>query len=269
MSRSRSGRTTGVLRLPTGGDRRTLRCMSRTSTVVALLALAAIVPASAQPAAGRTPSAAEWAILEQVIREAPRHTTSGLAYAIESRSRNGDEISTRTERYQPGGDPEWMLVSVDGAAPSSRDLRRYEPSEERGAMPAYADIAETNTTGARVVAASPNELIFALPEAAADQIPEQAGDFAQYVSTWMTIDVSDPNRPWVQSVRVFADQEFRPIVATRVESFEVVISYAERRDVAAFVATDVAFRVRGSALSRQFDVDARTQFTDVRRVGMP
>lgn len=225
-----------------------------------LLTLILTIATPMSAAGSASASAAMPAIVERAIGNMPP-VTEGWAYTRETLRRDGNRI----ERFDPGAEPSWRLLAVDGREPTREELADYaeeiaeRKERNRPGTNDFEGLAEPE--GWEKLDESGERVSFRFrprSEAFDNRAP------AERLRGEMTI---LKNVPYVESFRLYNTEPFRVKLVARIEHIETEIRM-ERLGERTYLPSAVFTSVRGSALGlKGIDEQITLRYSDFRYVG--
>jgi hypothetical protein len=197
-------------------------------------------------------------VVVAMIENGPQNAVSRCGYV---RHRQRDDGSVR-ERYLPGGlETPWILLSVDGRAPSVKEKRRYLAKREKRSTrrhPLAFDIREIADAGSwSVVGEKDGEATFHFKL-------EPTRDFGVRVAPMIRgILVIDPARNQPKKIRIESVEPVYVKPFVRITEYWKEMGFAWNEEVDAATLIAVVTHQRGSAFGiKSIDKNQRTRYGD-------
>lgn len=186
-------------------------------------------------------------------------------YTVTSRDRDGLMVERHVATRPPA--TRWQLLTQDGAAPTSRDLSRYEKIRERRER----ERVERSKRGDDVLASmiEPGSLVLESETATRatyrfrmNGAHARAGKFAEHLRGVMTV---DKTVPFVDFVELRSIQDIRAMTGVNLDHFEMTLRFAVHDDTGAIVPTSIRTKIHGRAFFvKEIDEDSEVVFSDFR-----
>ena len=184
-----------------------------------------------------TPAAADPSV-EAVRAEAARIGPVAFERTVDVTDRSGTTVR-RIERFTPHGRDgrgNWVLVSVDGRAPTDRERRDHAREVAKVPAPGYWRLATILSGPFTVTRDGAGQTVHRFQPLAAGSVQTQRGDISANLAAEARIDTV-AGRPVVQTIRIFAPQSFSMMGVARMNRFDSRNDYAPDRNGVPTLAT--------------------------------
>lgn len=140
--------------------------------------------------------------------------------------KTGSARKVMVERYDPRRPlaGRWSLVSVDGRAPSAKELEQSRKAK-RGPVPSYAELAKWFGATATRADTAPGHVIYRFGRLPAGALKIGSHDASADTQAEAFVNVKG-NAPFVERVRFTSSKGFRMMMVASVKSMDVTSRYA-------------------------------------------
>lgn len=190
-----------------------------------------------------------------------RYDQTEWSYTKSTSSKDGRRVE-RHDASQPDGD-RWSLVTIDGRAPTSREIREYQrekkkESEERKKR--ANDRQEIDRSTLRLISETAESATFRFHPRTSRWIDEST---ARAVAGTLVVRKEDE---WVERLELRVDEEIRPFPGVTVSEFELSLQFSRDAESGEIVPSTIQSRIRGRAfLVKSLDDDRTTHYSEFSR----
>ena len=207
-----------------------------------LLALAA-TPAVADP------------LQDQLVAGMRATRTAEVAFtALTHAESTGSTAHDIASRYDGHGG--WTLVSVDGHAPTAKQVR--DAAKRRAPLPSYARLADWFGSPAQRIGGAGGEAIYRFAHLPAGTLKLGSHDASADAQAEASVATAG-GHPYVTRVRFTSTASFRMMLVAKVERFAITSTYAPLPDGRVF-PTGVETRFEGSMMGKAGAIATRTRY---------
>lgn len=179
--------------------------------------------------------------------------------------RTGSARKVLVERYDPraGAGQRWSLVSVDGHAPSAKDVEQSRKSR-KGTTPSYHELAEWFGAPAVRTDTAPGYVTYRFSRLPAGVMKIGSHDASADTQAEAIVNVKG-KMPFVERVRFTSTKGFRMMMVASVQSIDVSARYASLSN-GAIVPVASASVINGSMLGRSGQITTAVTFASFEAV---
>jgi hypothetical protein len=181
-------------------------------------------------------------------------------------TRGGESFSARFDPSRPAEDA-WTLVSQGGVEGLSKEMRRLfdglaDEEEPDSDVVLGGEDEEGESFGEQLGGAfallreDDAEAAFTFAPSQVGSADEEPPDFLSALSGELIIDKA---APLISSMRIFAEESFKPAPIARITAFEVTMGYAEVEPGGPVAMVLLDTHVAGSALFQEFEEAVRIE----------
>lgn len=165
-------------------------------------------------------------------------------------------LTTKTDRFhakQPLG-KQWLLLKVDGEAPSEKQLTAYQKEVGEQPIPGFHRLSTLLAGKPAKISHKGQQVIYHWPQLAKGALGTKGPDISRNLSGEAIVDTSGPT-PRLSRVRVFAAKPFSVMVVAKIRSFNAISEYETNADGATFLTrqsteVDATIPFKGSGITR-------------------
>lgn len=179
--------------------------------------------------------------------------------------RTGSARKVLVERYDPRGQigQRWLLISVDGHAPSGKDVEQSRKSR-RGTTPSYRELAEWFGAPAARSDTAPGYVTYRFSRLPVGTMKIGSHDASADTQAEALVNVKG-RTPFVERVRFTSSKGFRMMMVASVQSIEVSARYAQLSSGAIVPATSSSV-INGSMLGKSGQITTAVTFASFEAV---
>lgn len=211
-----------------------------------------------------TPATAD-PLQDQVLAAMRRTDTSDVAFTDTTRiERTGAAAQVIVVRYDPraAAGRRWTVVSVNGRAPTAKELAQITKAANTSPLPAYARLARWFGGPATRVAQGPGSVTYRFARLPAGVL--KIGNHDASADTVADAVVNTAGRvPFVERVRFASTQPFRMMLVARVDRYVFTSAYAPLPDGRPF-ATSTDSDLSGSLMGKGGSLRTVTRYVPQR-----
>ncbi|MGI8437273.1 MAG: hypothetical protein ACR2NX_10265 [Chthoniobacterales bacterium] len=172
------------------------------------------------------------------------------------------------ERFDPAkpGDQRWTFVSVDGRAPTAKEMRDYRDSLSKRRPAYYGRVAEyfTNAANKNVDAQGRAHFHFAAMPKGTVMVGDS--DLSAHIAGDVLVDTTSGDAPFLSEVHFNSTTPTRVKLIAKIDRFDTTTRYRLLPDGKP-VPSEFESEMSGSLLGKSGTIRTRITFSDYRRVG--
>lgn len=172
------------------------------------------------------------------------------------------------ERFDPAkpGDQRWTFVSVDGRAPTAKEMRDYRDSLPKRRPAYYGRVAEYFASPASKSLDAQGRTLFHFATMPKETVMAGDTDLSAHISGDVLVDTSSGAAPFLSEVRFHSTTPTRVKLIAKIDRFETTTRYRFLPDGKP-VPSEFESEMSGSLLGKSGTIRTRIIFSDYRRVG--
>lgn len=224
--------------------------------VIATAAFAATAPMAARADA----------LQDRVVAAARQVPPTGFAFTQTTRAeQTGSAAKLFVSRYDPAQPVgrRWTLVSIDGAAPTPKQVASAAKRSKDQTPASYADLAKWFGSAATRVAETPTSVTYRFARLPAGTVKIASHDASADTVADAVVDTSG-RVPVVTRIRYVSTTPFRMALVAKVERYVFTSSFRLLDGVPVPATTEG--EMKGSLLGKSGAIVTRTSYSDMRAV---
>lgn len=172
---------------------------------------------------------------------------------------------TYVTSYDPrrGPDDRWRLVSIDGRAPTPKELHKSRKAK-RASVPTYADLAKWLGSPAIRTGGPGGTVIYRYPRLPAGTLKLGSHDASANTSAEVLVNPG-AGAPYVERIRFSSIKSFRMMLVASVRSMAFVSRYRRLSD-GQMVPVDVASTITGSMMGKSGELQTTVSYAEWQKV---
>jgi len=210
--------------------------------------------------------------------------SKNFAYTKTETKQDSKEQSSTVERFNPGSDPQWSLISSNGETPTQEEVDEYQQKiKEREEKRQEEDNGSDDNTSKK----DSNERSFGFnfndPDSIAEsgtwKLLEENSETVVYgfkpkiknkddkkmlpfIDGKLTI---DKNKQHVVSYHLSNQKPFKPAAVAKINEFKMYIEFIEL-EPQQFMPQTIEFSINGKAMFKRFVQKSKTELSDFEKV---
>ena len=219
----------------------------------ALAALLFTTPAHADP------------LQDQVLAGMKATNTADVAFTQTVRmEQTGETAKEFVTRYDPraAAGARWALVSVDGHAPTAKQIANAAKRNAKQPPNAYGGMAKWFGGAATIVGRTQESVTYRFAGLPRNEIKMGSHDASADTVADAVVNTAGKT-PFVERIRLASSKPFRMMLVAKVERYVFTSSYALLHDGRPF-STGTDADISGSLMGKAGAIRTRIRFTDVR-----